>query len=208
MFQLPNGKLFAMIDIGFLASQLNTLIQTEFLRIDEIPIFVTRNAVYGDFFAGKPLDCCIGGFHTAIETRQVGHNVFVQVFDFATSLDADISSALFGDPTVFADVGALSHEISETFNDPFVNNVVPRWEAPGVPPPLVVCSSVLETGDPVENLPNASFPVMIDGFLYNPQTEALLQWFSRQTPSTAIGGAYSYPGSNLTSPSTACPAGH
>jgi len=42
---------------------------------------------------------------------------------------------------------------------------------------------------------------MIDGFLYHPQTEALLQWFSRQTSSNAFGGAYSYPGNNLTSAS-------
>lgn len=208
LFQLSDGTVFALIDINFIASQLNTLIQTEHLHVDEIPIFVTHNAVYGDFFAGKPLDCCVGGFHTAIETNKASDTAFVQVFDFATSLDAEVSNTIFGDPTAFADVGPLSHEISETFNDPFVNNVVPRWEFPADTPPAVSCSSVLETGDPVESLPDASFPVRIDGFLYHPQTEALLQWFSRQNPSNAFGGAYSYPGKNLTSPSTACPAGH
>jgi hypothetical protein len=179
---------------------------TEDIHVDEIPIFVSHNAVYGDFFAVNLLDCCTGGFHTAFETQQVGNTVFVQVFDFATSLDAEVSGAIFGDPTLFADLDALSHELSETFDDPFVNNIVPRWESPGLP--FIECSSVLETGDPVENLPNASFPVMINGFLYHPQTEALLQWFSRESPSSALGGAYSYPGNNLTSPSTACPAGH
>ena len=207
VFQLPDGALFALIDVNFLASQLNTLLQTEELRVDEIPIFVTHNAIYGDFFAGQPLDCCVGGFHTAIETRRSDNTVFVQLLAFATSLDAEISSAAFGDPTAFADVGPLSHELSEIFNDPFVNNVVPRWQDPASTPPFISCSSFLESGDPVENLPDASFPVMIGGFLYHPQTEALLQWFSRQTPSRAIGGAYSYPGNNLTSPSTACPPG-
>jgi hypothetical protein len=206
VFQLPDGAVFAVIDVNFLTSQLNTLLQTEELRVDEIPIFVTHNAIYGDFFAGNPLDCCVGGFHTAVELGQSHNTVLLQVFAFATSLDAEISNAVFGDPTAFADVEPLSHELTETFNDPFVNNAVPRWANPASTP-FISCSSSLETGDPVEGLPNPSFPVMIGGFLYHPQTEALLQWFSRQTPSSAIGGAYSYPGNNLTSPSTACPPG-
>jgi hypothetical protein len=195
---------FAFVDINFMNSQLNTLVQTENIRVDELPLFVTHNTVYADFFFGG---CCIGGFHTAFETQQVGNTVFVQVLDFATSLDAPVANDIFGDPTVLADVFAISHEISETYNDPFISNVVPRWEVPGLPTGVVACSSLLETGDAVANLPNASFPVMLDGFLYHPQTEALLQWFSRQSPSSAFGGAYSYPGNNLTAPSTACPAG-
>lgn len=191
---------FAFIDINFLVSQLNTLVQTEDIRTDEVPMFVTHNAVYADFFFGG---CCTGGFHTAFETAQQGNTVFVQTFVFATSLDAPVANDIFGDPTAFADVDALSHELTETYNDPFVNNVVPTWQFPNLPPGN--CSNVLETGDPVENLPNPTFPVMIDGFLYHPQTEALLQWFSRQSPSSAFGGVYSYPGNNLTSPSTACP---
>lgn len=207
VFQLPDGAVFALIDVNFLASQLNTLLQTEELRIDEIPIFATHNAIYGDFFAGAPLDCCVGGFHSAVELGQSHNIALVQVFAFATSLDPEISNAAFGDPTAFADVASLSHELCEIFNDPFVNNTVPRWQNPASAAPFITCSSFLETGDPVEGLPNASFPVMIGGFLYHPQTEALLQWFSRENPSSAISRAYSYPGNNLTSPSTACPAG-
>jgi hypothetical protein len=37
------------------------------------------------------------------------------------------------------------------------------------------------------------FPVKLGGFLYHPQNEALLQWFEFQSPSSALGGAYSYP---------------
>ncbi|HLJ28808.1 MAG TPA: hypothetical protein VKY85_19015 [Candidatus Angelobacter sp.] len=193
---------FAFVDINFMNSQLNTLVQTEDIHTNELPIFVTHNTVYADFFFGG---CCIGGFHTAFETNQVGNTVFVQTFAFATSLDAAVSNDIFGDPTLFADVAAMSHEISETYNDPFVNNIVPSWQFPGAPPG--VCSNVLETGDPVENLANPTFPVMVDGFLYHPQTEALLQWFSRENPSSAFQGDYSYPGNNLTSASTACPTG-
>jgi hypothetical protein len=190
----------ALIDINFLLSQLNTLTQTEGIRVDEIPLFATRNAVYGNVTTG---DCCIGGFHTAFETKLVNNTIFVQTLVFATSLDRDVANFIFSDPTAFADVYALSHEISETLNDPFGSNVVPAWQEPDLP--AGACSNVLETGDPIENLPNASFPVVVNGSLYHPQTEALLQWFSRETPSSAIGGAYSYPGNNLTSPSQPCP---
>lgn len=200
VFALPDGTHFAFVDIGFLNSQLNTLLQTEEIRTDEVAIFVTHNTVYADFFFGG---CCVGGFHGAFEARQKGNTVFVQVFDFATSLDAPVANEIFSDPTMFADVAALSHELSETYNDPFANNIVPSWQFPNLPPGS--CSNVLETGDPLENLPNPSFPVMIDGFLYHPKTEALLQWFSRESPSSAFGGAYSYPGNELTSPSTGCP---
>ncbi|HEX4602616.1 MAG TPA: hypothetical protein VH724_01360 [Candidatus Angelobacter sp.] len=203
VFQIPGGGFLALIDINFLASQLNTLLQTEGVRVDELPIFTTRNALYGDFFFGFPLSCCIAGFHTAIEVGQSGNTTFVQTFAFASSLDADIANGGFGDPTFFADVQALSHEISEWMNDPFTNNIVPDWQFPGLG--AGSCSNLLETGDPVENLPSPGFPVILHGFTYHPQTEALLQWFSRENPSSAIGGAYSYPGNNLTSPSQACP---
>jgi len=206
LFQAPDGSILALMDINFLVSQLNTLIQTENLSVEEVPIFATRNTVYGDFDGfDSPVDCCIGGFHTAFETKQVRNTVFVQTFAFATSLDNTVANAFFGDPSVFGDVNALSHEITETYNDPFVNNIVPSWQFPDLPPG--VCSNLLETGDPVENTPNDSFPVTIDGFLYHPQTEAVLQWFSRESPSSAFGGAYSYPGNNLTSASQACPTG-
>lgn len=203
VFQTPDGSFVALIDINFMNSQLNTLLQTEGVRTTELPLFVTRNTVYGDFFAGNPLDCCIGGFHSAFETQQIGNIHFVQTFAFATALDSNVANFVFGDPTAFADVAPLSHEVSEWMDDPFVNNIVPSWEFPGLP--FVACDNFLETGDPVENLPNPSFPVTLHGFTYHPQTEALLQWFSRESPSSAIGGAYSYPGNNLTTPSQACP---
>lgn len=211
VFQIPDGSFLALIDINYLAAQLNTLLQTEGVRVDEVPIFVTRNAVYGDFITGFPLDCCIAGFHTAIEVGQTGNTTSVQTFVFASALDANVADGAFGDPTFFADVQALSHEISEWINDPFTNNIVPNWQFPGLEPGA--CSNLLETGDPVENLSGAdspsangpAFPVTLHGFTYHPQTEALLPWFTREVPSSAFGGAYSYPGNNLTSPSEACP---
>ena len=48
LFQAPDGALVALIDINFINSQLNTLSQTEPITVNAIPIFLTRNAVYGD----------------------------------------------------------------------------------------------------------------------------------------------------------------
>jgi hypothetical protein len=205
VLQAPDGNLLAIIDINYIVSQLNTLIQTEPITVNAIPIFLTRNALYGDFAKQKPVDCCIGGFHTAFETNQVGSNIFVQTFDFATSLDADIADFAFGNPAIFADIFPLSHELGETLNDPFVNNATPSYQIPGAP--AGACQNNLEVGDIIENLPNPTQPITLHGFTYHPQTLALLQWFEGKTPSDAINGDYSFPDSTvLTTPFTACPA--
>jgi hypothetical protein len=106
-----------------------------------------------------------------------------------------VTLGLFG-PSSFADVAVLSHELTETFNDPFGGNLVPWWLAPNGN-----CQNNLETGDVIEGLPNAIKIIHLGGTAYHVQNEALLQWFAGQTPSTAINGAYSYPDPVLTTPS-------
>jgi len=204
VFVDADGTFFAVIDINFILSQLNTLIQTEPISVDAIPMFIGRNAVYGDFVKQKPVDCCIGGFHSAFEVSQTNNKIFVQTLTFAAWLDSDVADAIFMDPTIFADILAVSHELGETLNDPFINNITPNYQLPGFPPGT--CQNVLETGDVVIGTPDPSFPVALNGFTYHPQTLGLLQWFEGVTPSDAINGAYSFPGNNLTSPFMACPA--
>lgn len=196
LFQLDDGTFVTILDEGFFFSQLNTIAQLEDLRTDELPIALSPNVLLADLTGDG--SCCVLGFHTAFETSQRGNTFFVQTFAYASYLHDD----LFFDPT-FTDVVALSHEISEFVNDPFVNNIVPEWQQPGAPPGT--CSNVLETGDPIEELNDVGFPVTVDGKTFHPQNEALLQWFSREKPSSAIAGAYSYPDTSiLTSPSQAC----
>ena len=93
-----------------------------------------------------------------------------------------------------ADVSTLTHEISETLNDPLVDNAVPAWEFPGIPGG---CQDNLETGDPLELFARQTVPIEIEGhgerFVYHPQTEALLQWFEQKPKSDAIHGAFSFP---------------
>jgi hypothetical protein len=203
VYQLPDGSYFALIDFNFLISQLNTLFQTEPITVNSIPIFLTRNAVFGDFVSQAPVDCCIGGFHTAFETNQIGNRVFVQTAIFATSLDPDVADGIFQDPAVFSDINALSHEVAETLNDPFINNVTPAYQLPGAP--SGTCQNDLEVGDVIENLMPDYTEVSLHGYTYHPQTLGLLQWFEGIQPSNAFGGAYSFPDTTkLTTPFVPC----
>lgn len=187
-----NNNLFAVVDANFFYSQLNTISQLEPIGDNEIPIILANNT-----FLGDSSGCCVLGFHTAYQTGVEDNKPQVQVFAFATWADSGIFTG------GFQDVTALSHEIAETINDPFVNNIVPPWQYPDG---SGTCGgSYLETGDPVEVLPQSGYAVTVDGFTYHPQTEALLQWFARTVPSNAFDKAYSYPDTSaLTKPSVAC----
>jgi len=202
VFQLPDGRLFSLLDINFLEDELTTLLSSETLTPRRLRIYLVRNTFL--FENGNPNDCCVAGFHSAAEAAS-GGDTLVQTFAYATWIDSDVAGSAFGDASR-SDVVALSHEISEWVNDPFgTNAVIPSWQFPGEPG---VCQGNLETGDPVEVLGPGlvTFPVTIGGFTYHPQNEALLQWFAQVSPSNAFDGAYSYPNENsLTSPSVSCP---
>ncbi|MGZ4895226.1 MAG: hypothetical protein ACXVJ0_02230 [Candidatus Angelobacter sp.] len=127
-------------------------------------------------------NCCVLGFHTFF-TDTGAPKESRWIFAFASWVSPGVFSG-------FQDVTALSHEISESLNDPFVDNLVPAWQYPTEPG---TCQDNLETGDPVEVLLNPMFPVHVSGATYHPQTEALLQWFEQKSTSTAINNAFSYP---------------
>jgi hypothetical protein len=126
------------------------------------------------------------GFHTFVSlpgTPQNGNRERRYVMNFSSWVTPFV---FFGD--AFEDITGVSHELTELFNDPFLDNLTPWWLAPNGN-----CQNLLETGDVVEDLANATFPVTINGKTFHPQNEALLEWFERQSPSHAIHGAYSYP---------------
>ena len=152
---------------------------------------------------GKFASCCVIGFHNYIFEQGVTPQPrWISLFA------SWISPGLFRGGV--QDVTALSHEISEAFNDPFGSNAVPSWQFPGVPANARVCQGNLETGDPVELLPNTTVTLNVKErhqiFSYHPQTEALLQWFEMGTSSDALGGAFSYPNTTaLTNSAVPCP---
>ena len=89
------------------------------------------------------------------------------------------------------DIHALSHEIAEWADDPFVNNTVEPWLTPTAP--QYGCTDVLETGDPVVAIgfamgtntfqqgPNPNGTQSADGY-YHPEDEVFLPWFMRTAP--------------------------
>jgi hypothetical protein len=146
-------------------------------------------------FFGNTRNCCVVGFHTFdFEPGDASNNNLIRFF--VLNYSSWVSPGIFRGADVL-DVIALSHEIAETFNDPFVtfdniHDVTPWWLSPNGN-----CQNNLEVGDVIEGLPHETFPIVLNGFTYHPQNEALLQWFEFEVPSSALHGAYSYPDENV-----------
>ena len=83
-------------------------------------------------FVGTTSDCCIIGFHTYDAEpgdASNGNQFRAFVLNFNSWTSPDVFSR------GFQDITALSHEMAETFNDPFVavdgiHNVTPFWLNP------------------------------------------------------------------------------
>jgi hypothetical protein len=136
-----------------------------------------------------PGGCCTLGFHTFFLDGGFPEDRWI------TQYASWISPGLFG--AGFEDVTALSHELAESYANPFVSNSTPNWQFPGEPPTAKVCQANLEEGDPIEVLPNATAAIEVKekkfDFIYHPQNIPLLQWFEMGTTSSAIDGAFSFP---------------
>jgi hypothetical protein len=158
------------------------------IRTVDLSTFLFPNAYL--YFNNDPNQCCVIGFHSYDLEPGGPNNGFLER-RYVLNYSSWISPGVFNDPT-FGDISALSHEMAETFNDPFVNNATPWWLSPNGN-----CQNNLETGDVIEGLPNAQFPIVLNGKIWHPQNEALLQWFAGVTPSNAITKAYSYPDTNV-----------
>ncbi len=142
--------------------------------------------------------CCIIGFHTydfEPGTARNGNRPRIYVVNYSSW----ISLGLFSGG--FQDITALSHEMAETFNDPFIDNATPWWLSVDPFFGYANCQNNLETGDVIEVLAsNTVFPIQMNGMTYHPQNEALFSWFAFQSPSRAQNGSYSFPDeSTLTS---------
>ncbi len=136
-----------------------------------------------------PGGCCTLGFHTFFLDGVFPEHRWI------TQYASWISPGLFG--AGFEDVTALSHELAESYANPFVSNSTPNWQFPGDPPTAKVCQANLEEGDPIEVLPNATAAIEVKegrkfDFIYHPQNIPLLQWFEMGTTSSAIDGAFSF----------------
>jgi hypothetical protein len=196
LLQSGRGVVFADIDIGWWSAQINHLESSA--DATHLPVYLTNNVF---LFEGKNvLNCCVLGYHG---TRAAGNgggssnsngNAVVQTFAWASYVQPGLYSRPNGGTDwALQDIHALSHEIAEWGDDPFVNNTVEPWLTPTAP--QYGCTGILETGDPVvaigfalgtntfEQGPNPNGTQSADGY-YHPEDETLLPWFMRTAPNT------------------------
>ena len=196
LVESPQGVIFPTINISWWSSHINNLEQSA--DPTHLPIYLSNDVLLTQKGA-----CCTIGYHG---TRAAGNgggnggsngNPPVQTFAWASWVRPGTYPRVSGQPLptdwALQDIHALSHEISEWADDPFVNNSVEPWATPTAP--QYGCSSILETGDPVVGigfamghntfeqgtLPDGS--TMADGH-YHPEDEVFLPWFMRLSPNT------------------------
>ncbi len=142
-------------------------------------------------FEGNIGNCCVLGFHTydfEPGDKKNGNRDRRFVFNFASWLSPGLF--FFG----FEDITPLSHEINETFHDPFIDNATPWWESVDPFAGFALCQDNLETGDVIEVLTSVPvYQIFMNGMVYHPQVEANFSWFAFESPSTAANGSYSFP---------------
>ena len=82
------------------------------------------------------------------------------------------------------DATALSHEIGEWLDDPFITNRVPAWRSP-IPTNPYGCYTYLEVADPLV-IPRRVPTTVVNG--YHLSNLVYFSWFARQSPSIGLDG--------------------
>ena len=209
LLQSGRGVVFADVDIGWWSAQIQNLETSA--DPTHLPLYLTHDVL---LFIGKDIfNCCVIGYHG---TRAAGGgagssesngNAKVQTFAWASYISPGIYARPNGGTDwALQDIHAISHEIAEWADDPFVNNLVEPWLTPTAP--QYGCTDILETGDPVVAIgfamgkntffqdQNPNGTQSADGY-WHPEDEVFLPWFMRtapnnvseptQSPSTNIG---------------------
>jgi hypothetical protein len=196
LLQSGRGVIFADVDIGWWSAQIQNL-ETQ-ADPTHLAIYLTDNVLL--YEGNNVANCCVIGYHG---TRAAGNgsgstnsngNANVQTFAWASWVQPGLYARPNGGTDwALQDIHALSHEISEWADDPFVNNSVEPWLTPTAP--QYGCSGLLETGDPVVAIgfamgtntfqqgPNPNGTQSADGS-YHPEDEVFLPWFMRTAPNT------------------------
>jgi hypothetical protein len=197
LIQTPRGVVAGDVQVKWWSTRIQNLNNSlSYADPTHLQLYLTDNVML--FSGTNPLNCCIIGFHGASEV--VGHgtgsthgngNQKIQTFAWASY----VTPGFFNPQRAWTlqDIDALSHEVSEWADDPFINSFVQPWTSPAIAP---TCSNILETGDPVVGVgfakeanvfrqgPTPNGTQVADGF-YHPEDEALLPWFMRLNPSPA-----------------------
>jgi len=155
------GKTVGTMDIFAFDSQLQTFLSkfSQQITPKTLPIFLTYDVYLTEG------GCCVGGYHSANGFQPSG-----QTYSYSTTIDQ--GSGVFSQ-----DVAALTHEIGEWMDDPFVDNRVGCQD-----------NSILEVGDP---LVLHDFPYALHGFTYHLQSMVFLPYFGADK-NTSVNSWYSF----------------
>lgn len=206
-----SGAVAGIVESTWFSTKIQDLIRSLNIDAQTVPIFLTHNVL---LFGGHDnyTNCCTLGYHGAAmplgrgagEANGQGNNA-VHTFIYAayTSPNTYTGFSPTTSPTRgLSDIHALSHEVAEWLDDPFVNNAVQPWLTPTAP--QYGCTGVLETGDPVVGvwfpLPGNPDPQAFN--VWHPEDEVNANWFARNG-TTALGlnswdGRYTFMGPRTT----------
>jgi hypothetical protein len=212
--QTARGVVAGDVSISWWTTQIQKLNSSlGYIDPTHLPIYLTNNVM--NYIGTNPLNCCVIGFHGAALVPGSGSGGTngqgsQPVLTYAWA--SYVTPGFFNPRSVWAlqDIQALSHEVSEWADDPFVNSVEP-WLTPTAP--QYGCTSLMETGDPVvgigftmgrntfEQGPTPDGTQVADGY-YHPEDEVFMPWFMRLSPNTVsqpvqggTDGRYTFMGS-------------
>jgi hypothetical protein len=203
LLQSGRGVIFASVNVQWWATRIQQL-DTSLGYVDptHLPLYLTNKILL--HIGLDPTNCCIIGFHGAGPVPSGNENAYgpghgngnqsIQTFAWASWVTPGIYARPNGGVNwALQDIHAVSHEVAEWADDPFINNLVEPWLTPTAP--QYGCTNVLETGDPVVDIGfakgtntfdqglNPNGTQSADGY-YHPEDEALLPWFMRTAPNT------------------------
>jgi hypothetical protein len=182
-YLLAGGGFMGVLDDAFFEQLLATLVPL--YTANQLPIFLTDNVYLGT--NGLLQNCCILGFH-ASDARPIANS---KTWIYAAYEEPGTFGTPVADP--LSDVEALSHEVAEWLNDPFVGvfpgiNFIPPAILPGQGGACIVN---FETGDPLESAPYI-FTKTTNSTVYHLQDEVTLPWYLHTSPSFSANGWYTF----------------
>jgi hypothetical protein len=203
LLQSGRGVIFASVNVQWWATRIQSLDNSlGYVDPTHLPLYLTDKILL--HIGQDPLNCCIIGFHGAGPVPSGSEHAYgpghgngnqpVQTFAWASWVAPGIYARPNGGVNwALQDIHAISHEVAEWADDPFINNFVEPWLTPTAP--QYGCTNILETGDPVVDIgfamgtntfdqgPNPDGSQSADGY-YHPEDEVFLPWFMRTAPNT------------------------
>jgi hypothetical protein len=216
-YQRVSGAVAGIVESQWFSTKLQQLMGSLKIDATTVPIFLTHNVLLFDGH-NNYTNCCTLGYHGAAmplghgagQTNGQGNNP-VQTFIYAAYTTPNTYtgfSPVTSPRRGLSDIHALSHEVAEWLDDPFVNNLVQPWLTPTAP--QYGCTAYLETGDPVVGVwfPLPGNPDPAANNVWHPEDEVNANWFTRDgTTALNLGswdGRYTFMGPRT----TAIPGGY